>query len=132
MLPPEALVLAEEEGCAPVVFGDATAGLRAAGLLAPPRLWASLGSTGEAASADGAARAAAESTALARPWLRRSTSGMERRVMQLLQKRDSGWQVRHGVEAAQRSRTLIGIATIRLIGQWERQGWNRHGMTCFR
>ncbi len=49
MLPPEGLVLAEEVGCVALDFGDAMAGLRAAGLLAPPWLWASLGSTGEAA-----------------------------------------------------------------------------------
>ena len=59
-----------------------------AGRLALAGLWDNLGCCAEAASAEGAVRAAAESTALAKPWRRRSTSGREWGDMKVLRNRN--------------------------------------------
>ena len=58
-------------------FGFVEAWRLVAGRLAAPWLWASHGCGGAAASAEAAATAAADNTALARPWRRRSARGMD-------------------------------------------------------
>lgn len=73
---------------------------RVAGRLVLLWLWASIGSRGAAASADGTARAAAEIAALARPWRRRSTSGRERRGMRISETETQECQFWHGAAQA--------------------------------
>lgn len=70
-----------------VVCGVVEAWPRAAGRLTLPWLCANFGCCAEAASAEGALSAAADSTAPARPWRRRSASGMDRRDMQVPRRR---------------------------------------------
>ncbi|MFM8275597.1 MAG: hypothetical protein ACKN89_01185 [Cyanobium sp.] len=81
---------------------DGAAGSLAVVWLAAPGFWANLLSAGAAASAVGTANAAAVSTALASPWLRRSASEMERCGMVVVAAGwRQGWQRWPGAEPRQ-------------------------------
>ena len=110
MPPPGVFGLTEAEDFGGLTCWGAEGWRGVAGRLALAGLWDNLGCCAEAASAEGAVRAAAESTALARPWRRRSTSGREWGDMKVLLNRDKvdGYSVPLGscLEHGQAQRSL--------------------------